>query len=235
MLTQEYLPGLGWTTQDAQFRSFGDPAASSAAWWQLMQSPRYAAVQQAPDLASAFDAVARGGYATDPKYSTKLAGINPVTAQQQAFLQQREAELTAAGAPPLLAQLGARQAALESGWGLSAPGNNYYGIKAPGAMQVAQAGRSDVPQGLFAEVPTMAGQQAPQPQPMGPMQMQPPGFWDRFTGSPATNMGLGILASNTGNYGACCAAPAIVGPSANKPCGTSERPACATRIGALMP
>jgi hypothetical protein len=201
MLTQEYLPGLGWVTQDAAFRRYADPAASSADWWRLMQTPRYAAVQQSPDLISAFDAVASAGYATDPAYAAKLRGINPVTPAQRSFLDQREAELIGAGAPPLFAQLGARQAALESGWGRSAPGGNYYGIKAPAGVQVAQAGRTDVPQGLFAEIPTMAGQQAPQP--MAPMlQPQAPGFWDRLAGSPAFNMGMGILASNQGNYGA---------------------------------
>ena len=50
----------------------------------------------------------------------------------------------------------------------------------------------------------MAGQQpmAPMQPPMQAPMQQPPGFFDRLTGSPAFNMGLGILASNQGNYGA---------------------------------
>ena len=72
------------------------------------------------------------------------------------------------------------------------------------AQVMNRATRTDTPQGLFAEAPTMAGQQpmAPMQPPMQAPMQQPPGFFDRLTGSPAFNMGLGILASNQGNYGA---------------------------------
>jgi hypothetical protein len=73
------------------------------------------------------------GYATDPDYARKLRAFTPKTDSQQQYIAQREQELLAAGATPVVASLGARQSALETGWGRSlADSNNLYGIKAPG-------------------------------------------------------------------------------------------------------
>jgi hypothetical protein len=128
MKTREFINGQ-WVTVDDQFRSYTDPAQSSADYLALLNRPRYAGVLQAPDLAGAIDAVGASGYATDPDYTAKLNAMAPKTPDQQAFYEARKAELAAAGADPVRAELGARQSALETGWGRSAPGQNYYGIK----------------------------------------------------------------------------------------------------------
>ena len=207
--TREYKPGVGWVTEDANFQQYGDPQSSAAGWWRLMQSPLYRDVLNSPDLTQAITAIGRSPYATDPAYGSKLSRLSPQTPEQRAFYQQRIDELTQTGAPPVLAELGARQSALETGWGRSAPGNNFFGIKAPAGAQpvmLAQAGRPDIEQGLFAEMPDMGGQMAPQ----GPEQPQAPGFFDRLNAamsSPLFMTGASILANNQGNYGA--AAPAI--------------------------
>jgi hypothetical protein len=93
------------------------------------------------------------------------------------------------------------------------------GQRAP--VQLAQAGRPDIEQGLYSEIPRMGAQQPQQQAPgmaMPPQQgprmamppPQPPGFMDKLGAamqSPLFMTGASILANNTGNYGA--AAPAI--------------------------
>ncbi|MBO8085920.1 MAG: hypothetical protein J7D61_07760 [Marichromatium sp.] len=140
--TLEYQDGR-MQPQMASFRTYDSPGTAAADWVSLMQGDRYAGVRDAGSLEEAIAAQAQSGYATDPDYGAKLQGITGNTPEQQAFLQAREQELLQAGASPVLAQLGARQAALETGWGQHAPNNNFYGIKASGGgerpQEVAQA------------------------------------------------------------------------------------------------
>jgi hypothetical protein len=151
MLTREWVPGIGFVEVDAAFRGYGSPAESSADYWRLMQTPRYSGVLKAPSADMAAEAVAQAGYATDPAYAAKVRAIRPTTPEQRKWFEDKQAELRQAGAPDHVAELGAKQAALETGWGRSAPNHNYFGIKAP--MQLAQAGVADVPQGLGMQPP----------------------------------------------------------------------------------
>src|SRR5512139_278675 len=149
MLTREWYPGVGYVTEDANFAQYQNPFASSTGWWNFMQQPRYKEVLSAPDLTTAMGAFGQSGYATDPAYGSKLSRLSPRTPEQQAFFDARRGELEQIGVPTHLADLGARVSALETGWGKSAPGNNFYGIKAPQPMRVAQAGRPHIQQGLY--------------------------------------------------------------------------------------
>lgn len=139
-LTKEFINGQ-WVTVDDQFRAYGSPSESSADYWRLISTaPRYQGVTQAPDLESAIEAMGGSGYATDPDYARKLRAFAPKTDSQQQYIAQREQELLAAGATPVVASLGARQSALETGWGRSRAGsNNLYGIKAPGRRPAASS------------------------------------------------------------------------------------------------
>jgi flagellum-specific peptidoglycan hydrolase FlgJ len=189
MRTREYVPGVGEVTVDADFRRYGSPAESSADWWRLIQSgPRYAQVVQAPSLDVATDAMGGSGYATDPAYGRKLAGIKPTTPAQEQYLAQRRSELLAAGAPEHLAELGARQSALETGWGRSAPGGNYYGIKAPG---------NGKPQSLL-QPPAAPPQAQFAPDPKEDTAMLGEDTLSSLMSNPLFLMGASILANNSG-------------------------------------
>ena len=163
-----------------------------------MQLPRYADVLASTDLESAADAVASGGYATDPDYAEKLKSLQPKTQEQHLFLRQRRSELQRSGAPLLLAELGARVSALETGWGKSAPGSNYYGIKAGGSkpLQVAQAGRADVSPGLLSQAQPITPQEAP----MYEDEMQPTGM-AALMQDPMFVMGASLLSGAGGQAG----------------------------------
>ena len=163
-----------------------------------MQLPRYADVLASTDLESAADAVASGGYATDPDYARKLKSLQPKTQEQHLFLRQRRSELQRSGAPLLLAELGARVSALETGWGKSAPGSNYYGIKAGGSkpLQVAQAGRADVSPGLLSQAQPITPQEAP----MYEDEMQPTGM-AALMQDPMFVMGASLLSGAGGQAG----------------------------------
>lgn len=171
--TKEYVDGKYVTTNDS-FRAYQDPAESAADWANLMGGKRYSEVRNAETLDDAIAAQSRSGYATDPEYGAKLKAIQPTNREQAEFLAARRAELLAAGTSPVLAELGARQAALETGWGRSAPNNNYFGIKGKGGDRSGApqaAGLGQQPQSR----PQAAGlgqrpreQQQPQSQRMDP-------------------------------------------------------------------
>lgn len=132
MKTREFIGGR-WVVVDDQFRQYSDPSRSSQDYLAFLKNnPRYKNVLASPDLPSAILAMEKSGYATDPAYGAKLANLTARTDTQQAFLNARRNELMQAGAAPHLAELGARQSALETGWGKSAPGSNFYGIKSHG-------------------------------------------------------------------------------------------------------
>jgi flagellum-specific peptidoglycan hydrolase FlgJ len=112
----------------------------------LKNAGRYKPVRDARSLDEAISAIGKSGYATDPNYSAKLSGIAPSTESQTEFLNARRRELMEAGAPPHIAELGARQSALETNWGKSlSGGNNYYGIKARRSADVRTAGVDEMP------------------------------------------------------------------------------------------
>jgi hypothetical protein len=197
MLTREFGP-QGWYTTNASFAAYGSPFESSAAWWKLLQSPRYRDVLAAKDLDEAIGAIGKSGYATDPGYGGKLQSIRAGTVEQQDFLDDRQAELMALGVPEHLAELGARQSALETGWGQHlAGGSNYYGIK----LARNDATRSDAP------VQPIRTIESPQPAVM-PVEMQtmdnfapPQGYWDKVLSDPVFQLGAGILARAGGPAG----------------------------------
>jgi hypothetical protein len=210
--TQEYDPQRGWHTVNASFRQYGSPQESAADWWRLMQKPRYGQVIGSQSFEDAARAIGSSGYATDPAYSQKVLGLAPRNEDQQAFLDQRKRELIAVGAPPHLAELGARQSAIETGWGRSlAGGGNYFGIKGePGARTGTTMDYEQLPD-IMLQSPFAGGQEPPLgPQPLGmaPTPAQPPqlapeaasaahggGFWNNLMGDPLWNIGLGILAA----------------------------------------
>lgn len=134
MKTREWSPDRGFYTTDASFRSYDDPAESSADYWDFLnRNKRYKPVLQSQNLGQAVAAMGASGYATDPNYAGKLLTMRAANPAQSKFLQDRRQELIQAGAPAHLAELGARQSALETGWGKSlAGGRNYYGIKTHG-------------------------------------------------------------------------------------------------------
>lgn len=210
--TQEYDPQRGWHTVNASFRQYGSPQESAADWWQLMQRPRYGQVIGSQSFEDAARAIGSSGYATDPAYSQKVLGVSPRNEEQQAFLDQRKRDLIAVGAPPHLAELGARQSAIETGWGRSlAGGGNYFGIKGePGARTGKTMDYEQLPD-VMLQSPFAGGQTPPLgPQPLGGAPGLPPqaqnaaeaapaaqggGFWNNLMGDPLWNMGLGILAA----------------------------------------
>jgi hypothetical protein len=211
MKTTEWDPQRGYYTTDATFRGYDSPQSSSNDWWNLMQAKRYGGVRGAENLNQAIAAIGSSGYATDPAYSQKLAGIQARSPEQQEFLAQREAELLQAGAPLHLAQLGARQAALESAWGRSAPNGNYYGIKGSSGSR-GEAMRPEELDPITMQGPWGGSEPPPLgPQPLGGPQMppgpqmgagglsapqeQPPGFMDRMMNDPMFHMGVGILSA----------------------------------------
>jgi murein DD-endopeptidase MepM/ murein hydrolase activator NlpD len=67
--------GNGMVTVNASFRDYNSPHESIRDYVQLMQDPRYAAVQQARTPAEALRAVKAAGYATDPAYVSKGLAI----------------------------------------------------------------------------------------------------------------------------------------------------------------
>jgi hypothetical protein len=210
MQTTEYVNGRP-VTVDASFRQYGNPQDSSRDWWNLMNQKRYSQVIGAPDFETAARAVASAGYATDPAYSEKLLGLRPNTPEQQDFADARKRELLAIGVPPQLAELGWRQSALESRWGKSAPGGNYYGIKGPADKRTGMAMAYEELPDITLQSPFSGGQEPPLgPQPLGGIPGLPPqlpggvaaqpepqarGFMDNLMGDPMFNIGLGILAA----------------------------------------
>lgn len=174
MLTQEWNPLTGQLeTVDASFRGgYADPLASTLDWLRLMGQKRYEGVRAAPSLEAAANAVASAGYATDPLYAKKLVGITPRTPEQQAFMEQRRAEVRQQGGSEIMAELAARQAALESGWGRSAPGGNLYGIKGePDARSGKTMDYTQMPDIALQPTPELmagpAGPSGPMALPMG--------------------------------------------------------------------
>lgn len=136
--TKEYVDGKMVTLNDS-FRAYSDPAESARDWLGLMGNKRYSGVRNAQTLDEAIAAQGKSGYATDPQYAEKLRNMAPKTDAQRQFAEARRQELLAAGAPEPLAELGWRQAALETGWGRSAPNNNYFGIKGRGRDRSGRA------------------------------------------------------------------------------------------------
>jgi hypothetical protein len=145
--TQEWIPGRGYVTVDDAFRGYASAQDSSADYANFLRgNPRYSGVLGSQSLPDAIAAMGASGYATDPDYTNKLANISARTAAQAAFLEARRSELMEQGLPLHLAELGARQSALETGWGKHlAGGKNYYGIKAHGK-------RRDKAKGLIPDV-----------------------------------------------------------------------------------
>jgi hypothetical protein len=96
----------------------------------------------------------------------------------------RKAELLAKGAPDHLAELGARQSALETGWGKHAPGNNFYGIKgSQRAQQPVDARMAGDTSNLGMPVPAMPLQMPPPPMsPQQPVQMPTGPDWGSTIG-----------------------------------------------------
>lgn len=75
-LTTEYEDGVALKKTE-RFRSYPDAGAAFRDFTQLMQgSPRYqAALNTGTDARAYAEALARGGYATDPNYADKLVGV----------------------------------------------------------------------------------------------------------------------------------------------------------------
>lgn len=78
MPTREFLNGK-WVALDRPFRAYGGADESMRDYARLLLSkPRYAAAVAAArrgDVAGTFDALGKSGYATDPNYGGKLAGV----------------------------------------------------------------------------------------------------------------------------------------------------------------
>ncbi len=75
-LTTEYEDGVALKKTE-RFRSYPDAGAAFRDFTQLMQtSPRYqAALNTGTDVRAYAEALARGGYATDPNYADKLVSV----------------------------------------------------------------------------------------------------------------------------------------------------------------
>lgn len=75
-LTTEYEDGVALKKTE-RFRSYPDAASAFRDFAQLVQtSPRYqGALNTGTDARAYADALARGGYATDPNYADKLVGV----------------------------------------------------------------------------------------------------------------------------------------------------------------
>lgn len=75
-LTTEYEDGVTLKKTE-RFRSYPDASAAFRDFAQLMQSsPRYqGALNTGTDVRAYADALARGGYATDPRYADKLVSV----------------------------------------------------------------------------------------------------------------------------------------------------------------
>lgn len=82
--TTEYVDGQPQRMVQ-RFRAYASPAESFADYAALMKSqPRYQAVLDAGDDAKAFaGSLQRAGYATDPRYADKLAGVIQTTLRLQ--------------------------------------------------------------------------------------------------------------------------------------------------------
>jgi hypothetical protein len=173
--TKEFRNGQ-MVSEQAQFRAYDTPADSSADYLDFLKTnPRYGQVLAAPDLPSAIQAMGSSGYATDPQYGQKLASITAQTPEQEQFLNARRQELMQNGAAPHLAELGARQSALETGWGKSlAGGGNFYGIKAHGKAAGPRQGRSPIDTRMAGD-DTNAGMPVPavDPRSMDPVPQTP--------------------------------------------------------------
>ena len=74
--TTEYVNGVARTTT-ARFRAYGSYAESFNDYAELLRnSPRYASLFERPlDAAGFATGLQQGGYATDPRYARKLAGV----------------------------------------------------------------------------------------------------------------------------------------------------------------
>jgi hypothetical protein len=152
MPTREYIDGQ-WVTVNDSFRGYNSPQESSQDYVQFLgENPRYGEYLNAGTMDAALEELGASGYATDPNYVQKLKSINPRTEEQAAFLEARKQELMDAGADPIRAEIGARQAVLETGWGKSlSGGNNYYGIKSHGKQQELSEEDAAVAQGLVEQ------------------------------------------------------------------------------------
>lgn len=75
-LTTEYEQGIA-LKKNERFRAYGDTGAAFRDFAQLIQtSPRYqGALNTGTDARAYAEALARGGYATDPNYADKLVGV----------------------------------------------------------------------------------------------------------------------------------------------------------------
>lgn len=74
MTTTEYVYGAPQKVTQG-FQTNASPLSSFQKYAQLLQAPRYSGVMSASDPYSAFSALQRAGYATDPAYSKKLDKI----------------------------------------------------------------------------------------------------------------------------------------------------------------
>lgn len=95
--TLEYANGVG-QVQSASFRAYGSLAESVSDFASFLQSnPRYrAALAAGGDAGTFVQALARSGYATDPAYAGKLAGVLNGSAMRVAL-----AGLKNSGTPPI--------------------------------------------------------------------------------------------------------------------------------------
>ena len=74
--TQEYIPGKGMVTIQDSFRGYESPQESIKDYIDFLQNnPRYKSVLEAKTVPDAIKAQSLTGYATDPKYSSKLNSI----------------------------------------------------------------------------------------------------------------------------------------------------------------
>ncbi|MEF7615606.1 flagellar assembly peptidoglycan hydrolase FlgJ [Aquincola sp. MAHUQ-54] len=75
-MTTEYEQGVA-TKRTERFRSYADTASAFQDFAKLIQNnPRYeAALNTGTDVRAYADALARGGYATDPNYANKLVSV----------------------------------------------------------------------------------------------------------------------------------------------------------------
>lgn len=74
--TQEYIPGKGMVTIQDSFRGYKDPQESIKDYIDFLQTnPRFKSVLEAKNVQDAIKAQSLTGYATDPKYGSKLNSI----------------------------------------------------------------------------------------------------------------------------------------------------------------
>jgi hypothetical protein len=128
MPTKEVINGQ-WVTRNEPFRTYTDASESARDYLALLnRNKRYSPVLTAGSLDDAITAMGKSGYATDPGYAAKLRSIKA----DNPYVVERYNDLIKSGASEVVAQLGARQAALESAHGksgLAAKHGNHWGIK----------------------------------------------------------------------------------------------------------